>query len=415
MRGVCDSCGKGYKGLPDADRTYACKVCDGEVRALPDGDGVASSECAECGAAIVEGAAFCDQCGAPLSDAGSEGGEDPGEDGGASRGPTTGRGVEEDPLVHQRQKAILRQALTAAKSIRVIYWIVVVLGAIGFALIALFSSALPDAGIYLAVAGAFLSLYVAGAIFVLRRPFFWTVLLASVHAASLAIDLLMGGFPGAVEIVILVLLGSALAPTARLNRLLREHPDLWEEYLEGVRMRTRQRAARRREVRSRQSEVREEFRGRVKKGDVAEGKTIDRALQRRRDARARGTRKILVFGGGTVGVIAVIAMVVWFVNRPQSLDSAMSGFLESWNTRRVAEVAEHFKEERRGRLERYLGKYLRERDLGDELPRMTEIESVRPGESNVMAALFDADEEPFIRVQFRREDKLWRVVGLGAP
>ena len=338
-------------------------------------------------------------------------GEYPGGKPGAGEPPRRSR--EE----HARELAA-RRAWGAVKTVRAAYWFSAAVQGLSFLSAAgAVSSASADgvssrAVLIVAILYALqVVLYIAGAVQVVNRPLLWALLLAAAHTSTVALELVgvlatpfLGPFLGWVRIFMVFYLWAAIKPVLRLQRHLDEDPELWERQRESAEERALNRKA-----------TRADFRARARSGDIEAGRTMEQARTRRRSNRNESLRKTLVFGGGTIGVVAVIVVIVTMINRPPSFESASTSFLAAWNTTRPTEVAEHYSPKSKEKFEGYLERFLTKRDLGPALPPMKQIDVASESGKRATVHLIDENGARFIRIRFELRGKRWQVVSLGAP
>jgi len=277
LAAVCEGCGKGYR-VPSSDRAYKCAACGGKVRAEPAvppaNDPAPSAEreatCPACSALNPAGAGFCEECGAKLA---------------SHRTP-----------VHER-RAAAAEFHRIARSIRVLRWIYGTL-AVSTSLVALFllkavlelgvAGAAPEQRnaflLVLAITSASALLLIAGTIQVARHPFAWGVGIAAWQSLCVVAALLSGKFP-VLHVVLAVILWCLLVPTARLSRLLREHPDLYSA---------------------------RHFTGRTAVGRAGDSHPF---------------RLVAMVAGG----LAVAAALFFWLNRPPALEPVAARFADAWN------------------------------------------------------------------------------------
>ncbi len=412
IRGRCDDCDKTYKGLPSAERTYTCKQCGGVVRAIEqEAEAIettsatvdsteASPRCPSCDARLAPDARFCDACGARLV--------------GNANADSTGSSRAGRTAIEREHSLIAKRAYGAMKTVRAIYWLNVVILSIAMLLVVIAYFAVPDDTdpdtirlLQVALGIGFLKLGVSivGAIRIVHRPFFWAILMASVHSLGMLLDLAFGGFPGILSIIILFYLWGALKPVARLQRLLEENPDLWNEQVESVRERT-----------SRRKGARKGVRDKKRRGELAPSEAMESARERARQRRRESTRKTLIFGGGTVGVIGTVALVAFLMTRPPSFEDSTGAFFRAWNESDTETMTKYYPADRRERYAGFLERYNRRRGHDGVVPKVFGTLVEYRSEERAHIVFYDSEEVPYIVVRWKRgDDGHWFVSGLTEP
>lgn len=423
IRGRCDDCDRTYKGLPSADRTYTCKQCGGVVRAIEEGTEPSESasagvggapnalRCPTCDARLPSSAKYCDACGAHV-------------------------GADDDSSASTRRKApaerekvlIAKRAYGAMKTVRAIYWINVAFAALWVALWTLVLVVLSGVdedlvaesteidseelvvgvkvllGIFVLRFGVFLT----GAFLVVRRPFFWAVLMASAQTIWILIKLAIG-FLGVldliVELVLFFALWGALKPVARLQRSLRDNPELWDRQVESARERSSHRKGVRRAVRDKK-----------RRGELAQSEAMGNARDRARQRRRESMRKTLLFGGGTVGVIGAVALVAFLITRPPSFEDSTTAFFRAWNNADTETMAAYYPKDKQDRYAAFVRKFNRDRGHEGVMPKVFDTLVEYRGNTRARIVFYDSEEVPYIVVRWKRGDGgRWYVSGLTPP
>jgi hypothetical protein len=342
IRAECDECGKSYK-VADAAKTYRCTACGGRVRAAPapyeappEPDiTVSTPPCPSCDAPNPEDARFCEQCGAPLETGPA-----------AAHVPPRARRRRGDAVDRDLVNRELGRAYRTAQAVRAFYVACLVVIAVRLALLVWVIASEPDLAADLAIltgaATLDLVLFLTGYLRILRNPFFWTVLVASVTTLNFAIGIVDYGALGFFNLAGLftVALWAAVPATARVRKLMKKYPDLWV--------------------------VARRFRG--ERSRAPRGAVSAHARQRGREARTETLRKAALFGG--IPAVLLIAAFVLYRNatRPPSIEDitpalmeTTARFAESWNRSDTYEIASYFQPSSRDRMHRAIGSRVKRR------------------------------------------------------
>jgi len=384
IRGACEDCGKRYKGLPSADRTYRCKECGGTVRAA-DGSGEPAEEPRE---------PAVDPTDAPVE----------------MSLRLTGRGEMEAATAGSTAHRVLQQAYSAAGTVRVLYWLNAAIMGLGLlALIALIPPSVPGFAVVVGGGAAVFVLYVVGALMVLRHPLLWSLLLACTQTLLVLLNLMVDRLP-LLELLMFVFLWVAVVPAVRLHKLLRRDEALWKEFRARIAAKKRARAQRRGRI----AQEHRRLRDRKRRGETAEATAALRARERAAEARARKLRATILFGGGTVSAVIVLGLVYFLATRPPSFGSVNAGFLESWNRSAMDDVSEHFHPSRKNSMTRFLERYLARRGFEDRFPVLTDTKLEDRGVRKT-AFYLDSSGASFLEIRWGKTEGRWRIIGLGKP
>jgi len=213
----CQECNALYH-VPEADGTYRCKACGGEVRAAGARESAIGSTvtCPDCKAINANGAHFCAECGVVLAH---------------SRRVSDG---EEATRLRQEAASTLRRAYRWIDGVTWLYRV----GALAYAVAAAFAvgalarTDVPvEGGVLVVVLTTLLSvLMLMGSLHILFKPFVWTVLIALLATLASVVHLVG---PNPLGLAFLAsaswaaVAWAALLPTFRFRRLIREHTDLY--------------------------------------------------------------------------------------------------------------------------------------------------------------------------------------------
>jgi zinc ribbon protein len=324
-RATCDECGKVYR-VADAGRTHRCKACGGAVRVSVKEAEESAIEailtCPSCAAPNRSDARFCKACGAAL----------------AERGSATDR-TPKDELERTLATRELTSTFDILRTLRFLYVIFAVLALLALAAsIWLVLRQAPTGGDVIADVElpwirwgfglALAAVYVVGAWKVVSQPFVWSLILASLTTLNAVVGLLQSGIGlwNSFGIGLAALLWAAVPPASRVQRLLREFPDL---------------LAARRLKGERLTLDREKLAAR----------TNPRAVEARKLAARRTALSYL--GGGAAFVALVAIAWVWSKGTERPAESATTTtlpafepvaakFIETWNASKHDEIVPFF-------------------------------------------------------------------------
>ncbi len=223
------------------------------------------------------------------------------------------RSAEQPPQLpghdERAEKARARQEFARTKQIvlylRMVFWV----GSLAALVNALIWHALPIdrdelGGWYLLITGVYWAqvLLMAGdALFVMRAPFPWSIVAASLHTLSTILVVFTAG-PIAIAIYAFLLLcyWAAVGQAARVQRLMAANPEL------------------------------QIVRRRIASERVVSGGVADAARSRRhreRSASAKGRMQMIGIVGGA---ILLLAGVIWWLARPPAVDDRVALFAGAW-------------------------------------------------------------------------------------
>jgi len=306
----CEACGQGYS-VPDPDRTYTCKLCQGTVRVpgkglSSEGHLIGALDCDECHAINHAGTETCVECGAPLT-------EKPAEE------------SHEDSLRARRQAT--HELRRGYKWIDAFRWICRG-GAFGYALVtltaivALGRPEVPlEAGLLVVSLCTLLTiLMLLGAIQLLFKPFVWTLTIAIAATAASGVHFVGPnplGLTFAWSAFWAVLFWIAVSPSLRFRKLIAAHTDLY--IMQRASQRTRNRL----------------------EGDDTRHRH-ERLLRVMRTASQRAWRLSIAGVIGATVVSAATSFLVLSEVRPAELDSVVRDFEETWKRSSRAAALERF-------------------------------------------------------------------------
>jgi len=307
---TCEACGQGYS-VPDQNRTYTCKLCQGTVR-VP-GEGMSSHghledaiDCEECHAINHAGTETCVECGADLTESEDEEPE-----------------FDEAKARRQATNALRR----GYKWVDAFRWVSRA-GALGYALVTIMAivamsrSEIPyEDGLLVVVVSTLLTmLMMMGSVQILFKPFVWTLLIAAVATVASVIHFVG---PNPLDIASLwsafwaVLFWVAIPPTLGFRKLIAAHTDLY------ILQRSSQRTRRRIE-------------------NDTSGHRHQRLLRVMRKASQRAWRISAGIAIGATLVSAIATYVVVSEIRPEDLHETISSFEEDWRRSSKATLRKYF-------------------------------------------------------------------------
>lgn len=297
----CGDCGKVYR-VRDASRTYRCKACGGTVGGTKAERGPLDHlpSCPACSAVNPKGSAYCAECGETLV-----------PDGGR---PRSGEATAE----RRRAAAHLRKSFRAIRAITWLYRLNALFT--GLATVAIAASladpAEPsgEAALTLALVATLTVVFAVGSIQLRFHPFAWAVGIASLTTVNTAIALLEEGLSGAgiFGVAWALVLWSAVLPTVRFRRLVREHGDLYIAH----------------RIHGTQAE---------RKSGRDDEELFGRA--RRKALWLSAAIALVVWAGAGLG-----GWTVYATGRPEPFDVTLAAFAEAWERGDAGSVAAFFEE-----------------------------------------------------------------------
>jgi hypothetical protein len=354
---VCPACDKRYR-VPDHVAAARCKVCraplEFEESAAPEEE--PDGGCPSCGAAVEPGAAFCAGCGEALS----------------ADAPPSSRG-EKRLAAAQMSKAmgrVERLKLFLAFGLAMQCFALLVL--VAFLLLSDEVSAI--AFFVVAITVSMIGLLIYGLRTLERRPFLITLSLALLQTLNVALGFLSGAIP-VFPLLLALYFWTATASAAQVERIAREHPDL--------------------------------FLARRMRGETRQGSAGRRQRQIERDRKAAARRKWVVLGavGGVLALIGVGAKVVSMLPEEQVPTAVVEGFRDAWNQADVAGLGYFAGQDNRARLERGMGVVMKRYEWAERLPNIESFElGASEGLSQRVRYVTEAGAVP---VGFRKEGDRW--------
>jgi hypothetical protein len=211
-------------------------------------------------------------------------------------------------------------------------------------------------------------LCVAGALDVWRGPFVWSLLLAAMSTVSLISLVVLGTVPSIPHLLAVVGLWCAVAATAPVARILREHPDLYSAKY-------------------------------FRKGKGA--KAIDGFDARR-------------FGIWTAAALLIAALAGWKVraDRPPTFDDRAAEFAAVWNAADLQGVAAFFPPDKRDRLANSLERMVAYK-AWDEHPTAT-LDRVFY-ETSTRVQVYFASAKGELLTHWRLRDGQWELTAVDLP
>lgn len=294
----CDGCGKVWR-VPRDDRAFTCKECGGEVDPRRDRDAApAPPKCPACGEQNAVGAAFCESCGAGMTEE-------------ASRARASE--AEQQRRIANRDLGRLKKDV---RFLRTMY----VLGAVATTL--LFILAIPLVALgeaeswVVALAGAEMVVMYLGVFRIKREPFLWAVVLAGFRTANTVLDLAVGSVSVA-GLVITGVFWVLVTRAARVQKILDSHPDLTFDW-------QRRRSAR----------------GSRTGGAEAGSSRLGRSGSRR-------SKEMLLVVGLVVGLLVIVVVVAVLATRPPRIEDSLETFSTVWGQGDPEAIAGLFTDDRR--------------------------------------------------------------------
>jgi hypothetical protein len=295
-RATCADCGKTF-AVPDPARTYKCKACGGRVV-------VARAGCTACGAVLGEGEAFCAACGAAQNEEAALGRE---------------KDVALDAEERRQASLELVRALGAVRLLRIVFGLgIFVNGARTMLLLLGLSKPEGPRGPLLLMLGLVTGLLVTQVVGFRQarvQPFLWAVVAASLATVNLAVQLLGADvrwqalvLPG----LFVVLLWCLVPPTARVRRLLAEHPDLYAAH---------------------------KLHGTEKRRHASRG-APERSLEQFEQAKARTARASLLWAAAIVLAVGLAAFASWSSGERRRIEPLVIAFEQAWAAGDSAALAE---------------------------------------------------------------------------
>lgn len=292
-RAVCSGCGKTY-AVPDPSRIYTCKACGGRVA-------VADASCTACGAELGAGEAFCGACG-------------------AAQGAEVAREKDVALDAEERRQASfeLQRALKALGWVR---WILAlnILGN-GVTTVVLLTQVqetpewIVELLPYLALSTALTCLSVVGFRQARLQPFLWSLTIASLSTVNLAVTVLAQEKPWPALVLPALLVGvlwCCVPPTARVRRLIAEHPDLY---------------------------VAHKLHGTEKRRSSSRG-SPDQSRGQFEAAKARTARGSMAWAAGIVVAVALATFALWNGSRHTVFEPRLVAFESAWGASDAAALA----------------------------------------------------------------------------
>ena len=333
IRGSCEDCAKTYR-LPRAQGTFRCKACGGSVRA----------------ALILEDT------------------------------PVDADEEREDRAQARRE---LATAYRTVRAVRMGYLVVVGLSVI-VALGSLRDLARAFEGGHAALLLGSLAWWVlpavalTGYLRIHRHPLLWSLLFA-IGASLLNLGLLLFGAISWVLMVITVLAWFGVLATVPVQRLVREHPDLY---------------------------VSRRVRGEARKAPAGgrDGAGVGPRHRRTGPGRTDRTRRRVWLAMGAV--VLALAAGLFLMNRPQGFDSALADFRKAWNGGEAQSIVDRADPDQREALRRALEEVVGQPRLTEE-PRVGETGRQRTGAWGVPGGSLETD--------WVQRNKRWVLVALPAP
>lgn len=320
---VCDTCSSEYR-VPDSESAYSCTECDGEVRAVVEAETLA---CPSCNAEVQADDLFCSDCGEAVKAEGKE--ADSVEEDQVSvvrsSGKKASRRGRKGEERHQASRELVK-AFGVLKTLR-IFFVLSFLGSILTLLVGLLAFDVIDLayGTFVVVFGIealSAAVMLMGARMILFRPFFWSVVLASLVTLTRAIAVVTHDFQMTYLVIGVIWAGLFwfFVPMAsRVRRLIADNPDLHiARLMHGVSTR-------------RANE---------------EGTDFEEA---HRLAERRAQKKSYVFSGVVLGISITGFTMIGVDNYLPSFDSSWEDFKDDWSHGRLEEVVEYFPESQRKR------------------------------------------------------------------
>ena len=377
---ICEACGQGYS-VPDEDRTYTCKLCQGLVRVPGHETGqhghlVGALDCANCHAINHAGTHVCVECGEDL-DAEPE---------------------DSDPLEDSRARRKATHELRHGyKWIGAFRWICRA-GALGYALVTLTAilamarSEIPyEPGLLVIALSTLLTiLMLMGAVQILFKPFVWTLIIA-LAASAAAVVHLMGPNPLGLafgwSLFWAALFWIAISPTLRFRKLVDAHTDLY--ILQQSTQRTRRR---------------------IESGDS--GHRHERLLRVMRNASRRAWRISAAIAVGATLLSTAATFIVVSQVRPIDFDETVESFEEAWPRASDVTLRAYFAPETRAWQGDRLFGFADGHGWGRTFPPL--VRDDRVGTENQVEMKYELGDFP-VSMNWVRRERNWFLLNIQMP
>ena len=362
----CPDCKKNFR-VPHAETVWHCKACGGEL------EWVQSPECPECGEDLAPKAAFCENCGHALSGEGW-------------------RAEEAEAKVaaaHMRKtrKQLRSMNLPMMLWMSMFYSLLLLLISVLMAADLSATEPAPQGWMWAGFAAAYCLANAVAIAKVKTNPFALVLILAAMRTLMAALELfseessltsLVGNAAYAVALWFLV------ANVAKLERLARENPDLYQSRLQ---------------------------RGEISRKGVDASHSISRRGKSQSRARSKktGLRLAGIFGG-LAALAATGFFGFQFVSAAPGPEPTLEQFQAAWNRADVPAVAGFFGAERKAKWTSNIEKVQIKYGWGDKLPPLSGFEITARGENRIAVRFLG--EGGAVGTKFRLEDGRWRASSL---
>jgi hypothetical protein len=344
--------------------------------------------CSACDAVVPKHATFCANCGAPLAAAPPNTEAEPST---KERGTKRSRRRSGDQLERSRARNEFGRIKHVVFTMRATFWASVALAAaqVGLFHIALgkvlFASTALKTALFVLLYGQ-LALTLAGALFVLRAPLLWTTIGACYWTLNTTVGIYANDFRvspiDAVMLFMLVAFWAAVGQAARVQRLLRENPEL------------------------------QLVRKRIAPERVVSGGVAEAARERHRvELRRRRIARLRFLGATGLGVV-LVGLAAWWWTRPPSAGEFLRTFRERWGTADVDAIAGMMRDGPHGREARELREQIERRGWGKEHLRIEGEELEEDGDRAATRLRCTAGA---VVARFLREGDKWSVFDVELP
>lgn len=397
MLAHCPNCSKNFR-VPHGDKTWHCKVCDGELELEAAEDpGTADGACHSCGEPNPAFAAFCGGCGESLAPTKDAPEVEPAAPPNEGRAPRRRRKQVEDPELEERRanKAGLRRILRRVQRLK---WMllgnfILLLLVIALGLLGLFASGAKDLDTdttYLAVTLGVMALLAAMNLAAIklvdRQPLAITSAIAGTYTLLAFWNVIDSGTLS-LWLLWAAMVWAMVPDAAAITKLAKEDPDGY---------------------------LARKMRGEHLRHEGREGAGENRALMSQRKERTQERKRFLLIGTAVALVAGLGYAGYWVSQAPPSPGDRIEAFRSAWNRSDIDAVAELAGPQSSDKFARQMRILQKRYEWEGQLPPLDSGEWKQPGREATRANVDYAGPDGPLEVAFKLRGKVWLLSQIDA-